>query len=77
MHAYTGRFTQLANMAKAIREFDGKELLHKYLGKLVEKNGELDVHFHSTPVDEGTDFNALVKCYPWLETEVSAPVVDA
>ena len=60
-------------MAKAIREFDGKELLHKYMGKLAGENGlgqALKLPFSSAPVSEDTDFGLLVKTYPWLESEV-------
>lgn len=62
-------------MAKAIREFDGKEMLHKYMGKLLSESGvdtqrEIIIPFKSAPVSESTDFNLLVKTYSWLETEV-------
>ena len=61
-------------MAKAIREFQGKELLSKYVRKLVAgENGvgrEITVPFQAAPVDESTDFGLLVKSYPWLETQV-------
>ena len=63
-------------MAKAIRELDGKELLHKYAEKLksengVEAQGEIRIPFVCAPVSESTDFDLLVKTYPWLLTEVS------
>ena len=63
-------------MAKAIREFTGKDLLHKYMEKLKSENSEpgaekgVSVPFMSAPVDEDTDFELLVKSYPWLEEEV-------
>lgn len=65
-------------MAKAIREFCGKELLHKYIEKLKSENGveaqkELHIPFMSAPVNEATDFELLVKNYPWLDREVSVP----
>ena len=61
-------------MAKAIREFCGKELLHKYverLGSETETQGKLRIPFASAPVTETTDFDLLAKSYPWLHTEVS------
>lgn len=61
-------------MAKAIREFDGKELLHKYVVELMSENaGETNVSvpFNSAPIDENTDFDLLLKSYPWLQDEVS------
>ena len=63
-------------MAKAIREFSGKQLLHKYMDKLKCENGltthgELVIPFMSAPVDEGTDFDLLVTNNQWLKTEVS------
>lgn len=62
-------------MAKAIREFSGKQLLHKYMEGLKSENGlvtgtEIRIPFMSAPVNEATDFDMLVKDYPWLETEV-------
>ncbi|CAI7993728.1 ATP-citrate synthase [Geodia barretti] len=59
-------------MAKAIREFCGKELLHKYverLGSETERQGKLRIPFASAPVTETTDFDLLAKSYPWLHTE--------
>ena len=63
-------------MAKAIHEFSGKELLHKYVQKLRseeeggEKEVKLRIPFASAPVTETTDFDMLVKSYPWLKAEV-------
>ena len=66
-------------MAKAIREFDGKEMLHKYFGRLAGDGGaspSVAVPFSSAPVDEKTDFASLVKTYPWLESEVHVRISD-
>lgn len=62
-------------MAKAIREFDGKELLHKYVEKLMcenvaKTNTCISVPFNSAPIDGSTDFDLLLKSYPWLQDEV-------
>lgn len=66
-------------MAKAIREFCGKELLHKYVEKLRseaegERQGKLRIPFVSAPVTESTDFDLLVKGNPWLTSEVQVYV---
>ena len=64
-------------MAKAIREFCGKELLHRYVERLKteeeggEKHGQMRIPFASVPVTDATDFDLLVKTDPWLNTEVS------
>ena len=62
-------------MAKAIREFDGKDLLHKYVEKLMRENVAktntcISVPFSSAPIEESTDFDLLLKSYPWLQDEV-------
>ena len=66
-------------MAKAIREFCGKELLHKYVEKLRseaegERQGKVRIPFVSAPVTESTDFDLLVKGNPWLTSEVQVYV---
>ena len=64
-------------MAKAIREFDGKEMLHKYFGRQAGDEGaspSVVLPFSSAPVNEKTDFVSLVKTYPWLESEVHVTV---
>lgn len=68
-------------MAKAIREFCGKELLHKYVEKLRseaegERQGKVRIPFVSAPVTDSTDFDLLVKGNPWLTSEVQVYVAS-
>ena len=62
-------------MAKAVREFCGKELLHKYVETLRSEgegdgNGKMRIPFAAVPITEASDFDLLAKSDPWLETEV-------
>ena len=63
-------------MAKALREVDGKRIIHDYLRQLIEKDGDTVKHsavlpsLRSVGVGPKTDLTELTDKHGWLEKEV-------